>query len=114
MLSKDKAQLVKKQDALRIEKENRVARLAKQGTLLASSQKQLLTLSGAHQVLGEEKAAATEALRSRTSERDILSLEKARLLEEGTTNALRLEVLAEEKRELETEVNAPGQRESWR
>ena len=81
-----------------------VARLEKQGTLLASRQKQLVTLSGAHQVLGEEKVAVTEALRSRTSERDILSLEKSRLLEEGTTTALRLEVLAEEKRELETEV----------
>ncbi len=100
VLLEDKAQLVKKQDALRIEKESTVVRLAEQGTLLASRQKQLVTLSGAHQVLGEEKAAATEALRSRTSERDILSLEKSRLLEEGTTNALRLEVLAEEKREI--------------
>ncbi|MDE0919134.1 MAG: hypothetical protein OSA08_03495 [Arenicellales bacterium] len=104
VLLEDKAQLVKKQSALRIEKESMAARLAEQGTLLASRQKQLVTLSGAHQVLGEEQAAATEALRSRTSERDILSLEKARLLEEGTTNALRLEVLAEEKRELEAEV----------
>jgi len=103
-LSKDKAQLVKTQDVLRKEKESMVARLVEQGTLLASRQKQLVTLSGAHQVLGEEKVAATEALRSRTSERDILSLEKSRLLEEGTTTALRLEVLAEEKRELETEV----------
>jgi chromosome segregation ATPase len=104
VLLEDTAQLVKKQSALRIEKESMAARLAEQGTLLASRQKQLVTLSGAHQVLGEEQAAATEALRSRTSERDILSLEKARLLEEGTTNALRLEVLAEEKRELEAEV----------
>ena len=72
VLLEDKAQLVKKQDALRIEKESMVARLAKQGTLLASRQKQLVTLSGAHQVLGEEQAAATEALRSRTSERDRL------------------------------------------
>jgi chromosome segregation ATPase len=100
VLLEDKAQLVKKQSALRIEKESMVARLAEQGALLASRQKQLVTLSGAHQVLGEEKAAATVALRSRTSERDILSLEKSRLLEEGTTNALRLEVLAEEKREI--------------
>ena len=104
VLLEDKAQLVKEQDALRIAKESIVVRLAEQGTLLASRQKQLVTLSGAHQVLGEEQAAATEALRSRTSERDILSLEKVRLLEEGTTNALRLEVLAEEKRELEAEV----------
>ena len=55
-------------------------------------------------MLGDEKAAATEALRTRTSERDILLLEKARLLEEGTTNALRLEVLAEEKREISRQL----------
>ena len=85
VLLEDKAQLVKKQDALRKEKENTVARLAKQGTLLASSQKQLLTLSGAHQVLGEEKAAATEALRSRTSERDrlVAQLTETRQQQEG-------------------------------
>ena len=100
VLLEDKAQLVKQQVALRIEKESMTVRLAEQGTLLASRQKQLVTLSGAHQVLGEEQAAATEALRSRTTERDILSLAKAQLLEEGRTNALRLEVLAEEKREI--------------
>ena len=100
VLLEDKAQLVKKQSALRLDKESMVARLAKQEALLVSRQKELLTLSSARQALGEEKAAATEALRSRTSERDSLSLEKARLLEQGTTAALRLEVLAEEKREI--------------
>ena len=99
-LLEDKAQLVKKQSALRLDKESMVARLATQEALLVSRQKELLTLSSARQALGEEKAAATEALRSRTSERDSLSLEKARLLEQGTTAALRLEVLAEEKREI--------------
>ena len=99
-LLEDKAQLVKKQSALRLDKESMVARLATQEALLVSRQKELLTLSSARQVLEEEKAAATEALRSRTSERDSLSLEKARLLEQGTTAALRLEVLAEEKREI--------------
>ena len=84
-LSKDKAQLVKKQGALRKEKESMVARLVEQGTLLASRQKQLVTLSGAHQVLGEEKVAATEALRSRTSERDrlLVQLTKTRQQNEG-------------------------------
>ena len=100
VLLEDKAQLVKKQSALRLDKERMVARLATQEALLLSRQKELLTLSSARQALGEEKAAATEALRSRTSERDSLSLEKARLLEQGTTAALRLEVLAEEKREI--------------
>ena len=100
VLLEDKAQLVKKQSALRLDKESMVARLATQEALLVSRQKELLTLSSARQALGEEKAAATEALRSRTSERDSLSLEKARLLEQGTTAALRLEVLAEEKREI--------------
>ena len=100
VLLEDTAQLVKKQGALRLEKESMAARLSEQGVLLVSRQKELLTLANAHQVLGEEKAAATEALRSRTSERDILSLEKGRLLEEEKTNALRLEVLAEEKREI--------------
>ena len=100
VLLEDKAQLVKKQSALRLDKESMVARLATQEALLVSRQKELLTLASARQALGEEKAAATEALRSRTSERDSLSLEKARLLEQGTTAALRLEVLAEEKREI--------------
>ena len=100
VLLEDKAQLVKKQSALRLDKESMVARLATQEALLVSRQKELLTLSSARQALGEEKAAATEALRSRTSERDSLSLEKARLLEQGATAALRLEVLAEEKREI--------------
>ena len=100
VLLEDKAQLVKKQSALRLDKESMVARLAIQEALLVSRQKELLTLSSARQALGEEKAAATEALRSRTSERDSLSLEKARLLEQGATAALRLEVLAEEKREI--------------
>jgi len=104
VLLEDKVQLVKKQDGLRLEQESMVVRLAQQGALLVSRQKQLVTLSGAHQVLGDEKAAATEALRTRTSERDILLLEKARLLEEGTTNALRLEVLAEEKREISRQL----------
>ena len=99
-LLEDKAQLVKKQSALRLDIESMVARLATQEALLVSRQKELLTLSSARQALGEEKAAATEALRSRTSERDSLSLEKARLLEQGKTAALRLEVLAEEKREI--------------
>ena len=99
-LLEDKAQLVKKQSALRLDKENMVARLATQEALLVSRQKELLTLSSARQALGEEKAAATEALRNRTSERDSLSLEKARLLEQGKTAALRIEVLAEEKREI--------------
>ena len=99
-LLEDKAQLVKKQSALRLDIESMVARLATQEALLVSRQKELSTLSSARQVLEEEKAAATEALRSRTSERDSLSLEKARLLEQGTTAALRLEVLAEEKREI--------------
>ena len=99
-LLEDKAQLVKKQSALRLDIESMVARLATQEALLVSRQKELLTLSSARQALGEEKAAATEALRNRTSERDSLSLEKARLLEQGTTAALRLEVLAEEKREM--------------
>ena len=99
-LLEDKAQLVKKQSALRLDIESMVARLATQEALLVSRQKELLTLSSARQALGEEKAAATEALRSRTSERDSLSIEKARLLEQGTTAALRLEVLAEEKREI--------------
>ena len=99
-LLEDKAQLVKKQSALRLDKESMVARLATQEALLVSRQKKLLTLSSARQVLEEEKAAATEALRSRTSERDSLSLEKARLLEQGKTAALRIEVLAEEKREI--------------
>ena len=99
-LLEDKAQLVKKQSALRLDKESMVARLAKQEALLVSRQKELLTLSSARQALGEEKAAATEALRNRTSERDSLSLEKARLLEQGKTAALRIEVLAEEKREI--------------
>ncbi|MDG2076462.1 MAG: hypothetical protein P8J24_07880 [Arenicellales bacterium] len=100
VLLEDKAQLVKKQSALRLDKERMVARLATQEALLLSRQKELLTLSSARQALGEEKAAATEALRSRTSERDSLSLEKARLLEQGATAALRLEGLAEEKREI--------------
>ena len=100
VLLEDKAQLVKKQSAFRLDIESMVARLATQEALLVSRQKELLTLSSARQALGEEKAAATEALRSRTSERDSLSLEKARLLEQGTTAALRLEVLAEEKREI--------------
>ncbi|MCH2491925.1 MAG: hypothetical protein MK320_03925 [Gammaproteobacteria bacterium] len=99
-LLEDKAQLVKKQSALRLDIESMVARLATQEALLVSRQKELLTLSSARQALGEEKAAATEALRNRTSERDSLSLEKARLLEQGKTAALRLEVLAEEKREI--------------
>ena len=99
-LLEDKAQLVKKQSALRLDIESMVARLATQEALLVSRQKELLTLSSARQALGEEKAAATEALRSRTSERDSLSLEKARLLEQGKTAALRIEVLAEEKREI--------------
>ena len=99
-LLEDKAQLVKKQSALRLDKESMVARLATQEALLVSRQKELLTLSSARQALGEEKAAATEALRNRTSERDSLSLEKARLLEQGKTAALRIEVLAEEKREI--------------
>ena len=99
-LLEDKAQLVKKQSALRLDIESMVARLATQEALLVSRQKELLTLSSARQALGEEKAAATEALRNRTSERDSLSLEKARLLEQGKTAALRIEVLAEEKREI--------------
>ena len=99
-LLEDKAQLVKKQRALRLDIESMVARLATQEALLVSRQKELLTLSSARQALGEEKAAATEALRNRTSERDSLSLEKARLLEQGKTAALRIEVLAEEKREI--------------
>ena len=99
-LLEDKAQLVKKQSALRLDIESMVARLATQEALLVSRQKELLMLSSARQALGEEKAAATEALRNRTSERDSLSLEKARLLEQGKTAALRIEVLAEEKREI--------------
>ena len=99
-LLEDKAQLVKKQSALRLDIESMVARLATQEALLVSRRKELLTLSSARQALGEEKAAATEALRNRTSERDSLSLEKARLLEQGKTAALRIEVLAEEKREI--------------
>ena len=99
-LLEDKAQLVKKQSALRLDIESMVARLATQEALLVSRQKELLTLSRARQALGEDKAAATEALRNRTSERDSLSLEKARLLEQGKTAALRIEVLAEEKREI--------------
>ena len=84
-LSQDKAQLVEERDALLKEKESRVARLAKQETLLASRQKQLVTLSGEHQVLEEEKAAATDALRSLTSERDqlLVRLTETRQQKEG-------------------------------
>ena len=87
VLLEDKAQLVKKQDALRIEKENRVARLAEQGTLLVSSQKQQDGLTASLKAIrasqDRDRLLRTERALQRERDRLVAQLTETRQQQEG-------------------------------